>query len=104
MTAITIFDNIKSVAVSQSISIKGTPYTFQGIVSGIGSVSASLTIEVSNDLVNWMTLGYPTILLSGNNYSVDGFASNAAWLYCRAFLNEISGEEAKVSLILGVVS
>ena len=81
--------------------------TYQANLSGTGSVSATVQIQVTNDpdtyngtSSNWVLLG--TITLSGTNTASDGFASNAAWAYCRANCTAISGTGATLEVALGV--
>lgn len=72
--------------------------TFQATVTGSGSVSATVLIQVSNDPDNlgWVTLG--TITLSGTTTDTDGFASQAGWSYYRANVSAISGTSASVDV------
>jgi len=74
--------------------------TFQAIVSGTGAVSATVAVEVSNDNVNFLTLG--TITLSGTTTATDGFASFATWSYVRGNVTAISGTGATVTLAMGI--
>jgi hypothetical protein len=74
--------------------------TFQASVTGTGSVSASVDIQVSNDSLNFLTLA--TINLSGTTSATDGFVSDAPWAYVRASLTAISGTGASVSTLIGV--
>lgn len=71
---------------------------FQAVVSGSGSVSATVLIQVSNDVTNlgWVTLG--TITLSGTTTATDGFVSEASWAYYRANVTAISGTSAAVAV------
>ena len=73
--------------------------TFQATVSGTGSVSATVQIEVSNDNTNWLVLG--TITLSGTTSASDGFASTANWRYVRSNCTAISGTSAALSVVMG---
>ena len=76
--------------------------TFQAV----GSVSAStgaatIVVEVSNDGVNWLTLGTIPLTL-GTSATADGFASDAPWVFVRGNVTAISGTDAAVSLLMGV--
>jgi hypothetical protein len=75
--------------------------TFQAV----GSVSestgaATVNIEVSNNGVNWLTLGTIELTL-GTAEVTDGFAAYAAWAFIRANLEAISGTDATVSVFMG---
>lgn len=72
--------------------------TFQAVVTGSGSVSATVLIQVSNDVTNlgWITLG--TITLTGTTTATDGFATQAGWAYYRANVTAISGTSAAVAV------
>lgn len=74
--------------------------TFQGTVSGTGAVTATVLVEVSNNAVNWLTLG--TITLSGTTTASDGFAADAPWVWVRGNVTAISGTGAAVTLIQGL--
>ena len=85
--------------------------TFQAIVTGTGAVTATVTIEVSNDPrvltdsanAAWLSTVLGTITLSGTNSSSDGFTtSNAPWKYVRANVTAISGTGATVQVYMGV--
>lgn len=69
---------------------------FQATVTGTGAVSATVLIQVSNNVstLGWITLG--TITLSGTTTATDGFASEAAWGYYRANVTAVSGTGAAV--------
>ena len=75
------------------------PVTFQATVTGSGTVSATVAIEVSNDGDNFITLG--TITLSGTTTATDGFASAANWAVVRANCTAISGTNAALSVVMG---
>jgi hypothetical protein len=73
--------------------------TFQATVSGTGTVGATVLVNVSDDGVNFVTLG--TITLSGTTSATDGFASEASWGYYQANVSAISGTGAAVTVISG---
>ncbi len=73
--------------------------TVQATVSGTGTVSATVAIEVSNDNTNFVTLG--TITLSGTTSATDGFAFSAPWVYIRSNCTAISGTSAALSVVMG---
>lgn len=66
-----------------------------------GAGSATITVEVSINKVDWMTLGTVTLTLATTSSS-DGFASDAAWPYVRGNVTAISGTGASVNLRMGV--
>lgn len=66
-----------------------------------GTGSATITVEVSVDKVNWITMGTITLTLA-TTASSDGFASDAAWPYVRGNVTAISGTGASVNLWMGV--
>jgi hypothetical protein len=72
---------------------------FQGVVSGPGSVSASVVIEASNDAANALPLG--TIDLSGTSPQTDGFLSDAEWVFVRARVVSVSAG-AVVTVTMGI--
>lgn len=84
---------------------KDSPFsTFQASVTGTGAVTATVTIECSNDdtLVNWCSTVLGTITLSGTTSSSDGFTTTAPWKYVRAKVTAISGTGAAVVVLMGV--
>jgi hypothetical protein len=87
---------------------KESPYgTFQAIINGTGTVSATVTIQVSNEEAtgqgtnsNWISMG--TISLSGTTTATDGFNTICPWRFVRAVVSSISGTGATVQVIMGV--
>lgn len=71
---------------------------FHAIVAGTGAVTATVTIEVSNDGVNFCSTPAATITLSGTTSANDGFTTNAPWRYWRANATAISGTNAAVTV------
>jgi hypothetical protein len=76
--------------------------TFQATVVGTGAVSATVTIEYSNDGTNVCSTVGGTISLSGTTSASDGFTSDAPWKFCRANVTAISGTGATVTVTMGV--
>lgn len=74
--------------------------SYQAVVTGTGAVTATVLIQVSNNvsLQGWATLG--TITLSGTTTATDGFVSNGAWAYERANVSAITGTGATVDVTL----
>lgn len=76
--------------------------TFQAVVTGTGAVTATVTIEYSNDGTNVCSTVGGTISLSGTTTAADGFTSDAPWKYVRANVTAISGTDATVQVWMGV--
>lgn len=72
--------------------------SFQAVVTGTGTVTATVLVQVSNNptLLGWATLG--TITLSGTTTDTAGFVSNGAWAYYRGNVTAVSGTGATVYL------
>ena len=87
---------------------KESPYSaFQAIVTGTGTVTGTINIDVTNEDAtaqgtksNWITIG--TITLSGTTTATDGFTTVAPWRYVRANVTAISGTGATVQILMGV--
>ena len=91
--------------VTGAANVKDSPFTtFQAWVTGTGAVTATVTIECSNDdtLQNWCTTVLGTITLSGATSSSDGFTTTAPWKYVRAKVTAISGTGAAVVVLMGI--
>lgn len=73
--------------------------SFQASETGTGAITATVVIEVSNDNLQFLTMG--TITLSGTNSTTDGFVSDAPWNYVRARMTSISGTGAAVVVTMG---
>jgi len=73
--------------------------TYQCTVTGTGPVSSKVEIQVSNDMVGWITLG--TLEAAGNGIATDGFPTRAPWEHSRAVLLEISGTDAVANVTIG---
>jgi len=61
--------------------------------------AATVLIQVSNDGVNYITLGTITLTL-GTSVTSDGFAVANTWEYYRANLSAISGTGANVTVTM----
>ena len=103
------FSGVTSTAVvaASTPTFKESPYgTFQAIVTGTGSVSATVLIQVCNQedtfngvKANWITMG--TITLAGTTTATDGFTTVCPWRYVRANVTAISATSV-VEVIMGV--
>jgi hypothetical protein len=103
------FSGVTSTAVTAASTptFKESPYgAFQAIVTGTGSVSATILIQVCNQedtfngvKANWITMG--TITLAGTTTATDGFTTVCPWRYVRANVTAISASSV-VEVIMGV--
>jgi len=75
--------------------------TYQATVEGTGAVTATVQIEVSNDLKGWLVDAIATLALTGTNVATAGFTSSANWMYVRANITAITGTGAKVTVTIG---
>jgi len=100
--AVTIFTST-SAPTTSNWTFKQSPLSsFQATVVGTGAVTATVTIEASNDGLYPLSTLLGTITLSGTTFSSDGFTTNAPWKFIRANVTSISGTNATVSVIMGV--
>lgn len=93
---------------ASSPTYKESPYsTFQAIVTGTGSVGATVLIQGSNEpdtfngvKSNWVTID--TYTLTGTTTATTGSTSVSVWKYVRANVTAISGTGATVQVIMCV--
>ena len=90
--------NVTTVSVGNAVENNGSNRAFQAVVSGTGAVSATVVVEVSNNNIDFLTLG--TLTLSGTTRAFDGFASAAPWRFIRGNVTAISGTGASVNLLM----
>ena len=82
---------------------KDSPWSaFQAVIQGTGAVSATVTIEGSNDGTFWNGTVLGTITLTGTTSDADGFAIVAPYKYVRAVLASLTGTAASVYVTMGV--
>lgn len=88
---------------------KDSPYsTFQATVTGTGAVTATVTIQCTNQVnasgepTNWCTTPLGTIVLTGTTSTSDGFTTAAPWKYVRAVLSNLTGTGAVATCTMGV--
>jgi hypothetical protein len=75
-------------------------HTFQAVGATTSSTgAATVLIQVSNDGVNYLTLGTITLTL-GTALTSDGFAAINNWNFYRANVSAISGTGANVSVYM----
>lgn len=87
------------VSVVATCNSAGTTFQAAGTTTA-GSGSAVVAIEVSNDNVNWITLGTITLTL-GTSSTSDGFAALAAWGFVRCNVTTLTGTGASVTVSMG---
>lgn len=69
--------------------------TFMAVANGSsGAYTATVTIAVSNDNTNWLTLGTITLSGTATTAAADGFAADAPWAYVRASVASFTGTGA----------
>lgn len=71
-------------------------WSYQASIAGTGAVSCTVTIQVSNDGVNWETFG--TMSLTGTTSDTDTLTGDAPWAVHRAVTSSISGTGATVAV------
>lgn len=92
----TLLDSQTTVAAGAALPLSGAYHTFQGAVTGTGTLSATVVVECSNDASNWLELG--TLTLADD--TPDGFAIAAPWAFVRARVSAISGTGAAVTVLV----
>lgn len=81
-------------------NLKPLAKTYQLVVSGTGSVSATVQIQGSHDGTNWILMC--TLLAAGTTTATDGCAiPAAAWMNLRANVTAISGTSATATVTVG---
>lgn len=75
---------------------------YQGIVTGTGAVTATLTFFGSNDGVNFGSTPFGTITLSGASPQSDTFASIANYRYIRVTTSNVTGTGATVTATVAI--
>ena len=82
---------------------KDSPFTvFQAIVTGTGAVTATVTIQGSNDGVNWGKTPLATLTLSGTTTDNDVATYTGPCKFIRANVTAITGTGATVIATAGV--
>ena len=100
--------NSATTTVASSPIYKESPWsTFQAIVTGSGTVGATVVMQGSNETAtfngtksNWVTIN--TFTLTGTTTATDGYTSVSTWRYVRANITAVSGTSATVEIIMGV--
>ena len=77
-----------------------TYHSFQAVgATSTSTGAATVLIQVSNDGVNFITMGTINLTL-GTAQTSDGFAAANTWEYYRANLSAVSGTGAKVTVYM----
>ena len=69
---------------------------FQATVTGTGAVSATVLIQVSNNVTTLGWIDMCTITLTGTTTDTDACSSESSWGYYRANVTAVSGTGAAV--------
>jgi len=86
-----------------SVALPSGRVTFQAVANGSsGAFAATVTISVSNDDTNFITLGIITLSGTATTADVDGFASDAPWAYVRADVSGFSGTGGTCTVTMGI--
>lgn len=78
-----------------------TDKSFHVVVAGSGAVSAQVRIEVSNDGAVFLYNDESTVSISGTDTAAGACYLFTNWEYIRAYVVNVSGTNAKVSVIMG---
>jgi hypothetical protein len=100
--------NSATTTVASTPIMKESPWsTFQAIVTGTGTVGATVVMQGTNQddtfngiKTNWVTIN--TFTLTGTTTATDGSTSVSTWRYVRANITAISGTGATVEVLMGV--
>lgn len=76
----------------------GVNWGYQSSITGSGAVSATVTIQGSNDGSNWTTIG-TAMSLSGTGSDIKATSSAVVWRHHRSVITSITGTSAAVTCI-----
>jgi hypothetical protein len=76
-------------------------YAIQVTITGTGTVSSTVYIEVSNDEIGWIRADDSNIAVSGSNVATNGLTLSVPWQNIRANVTALSGTDAKVTVTIG---
>ena len=104
------FSGVNSTAITAASTptFKESPWsTFQAIITGTGTVTATVLIQGSNEeatfngaKANWVLID--TYSLTGTTTNTTGSTSVSTWRYVRANVTAITGTGSVVEVIMGV--
>jgi hypothetical protein len=84
-------------------SLSNPPYqTFQAVVTGTGTVSGSVTIQGSNDGINWTNIGSALAVASGTAPQNASVVTNTTYQYFQANVTALTGTGAGCTVTMGV--
>lgn len=76
----------------------GANWNYQATITGTGAVSATVTIQGSNDGTTWATIG-SAISLSGTGSAAGSTNATIPWRHHRSVITSITGTGATVNCI-----
>lgn len=85
-------------ATTEAFLREGHEWGYQASITGSGAVSATVTIQGSNDGSNWTTIG-TAMSLSGTGSDVKATNSTVPWRHHRSVIASITGTSAAVTCI-----
>lgn len=112
ITSVKMLDAVTATGASARMFMNDEKATFMAAgETSAGAGAATIRIEVSNvarpstatsgdGYADWIIAGTITLTLA-TTASVDGFAIDAAWRWCRANITAISGTDATVTVTKG---
>ena len=101
MGTVTLLDQIQTTKTTDGKQLSYPISCLQAVISGSGSISATVIVEVSLDNQNWVT--FCTFSLSGTTLVSEPYTPPypIRWTYIRTRITAISGTNAAVSLMVG---
>lgn len=96
----TLLDQVTTNATSEALNCIGcTSKTVQATVTGSGAVSATVTVQVSNNptVLGWIAI--TSLSLSGTDSHTLGGNVSEHWAYFRLVVSSISGTSATISAV-----
>lgn len=103
---IKLIDGATTTVDGDKVSVDQTSRSFQAILEGTGSVTATVVIDGSNDTqsdpgnIRWVDSVVGIMTLSGTNFDSVGFGSDIPWLMARARVVAITGTDATIDVIM----
>ena len=74
--------------------------SFQGVLTGSGTVSATVAIYGSNDNVNFTSDNVATFTLTGSNSTSNGVVIGTAFRWYKAVVTNITGTSASLNVTM----
>lgn len=97
----------KAPATGRPVITDAATRVVQMTVEGVGEVSATAYVEVSNDRIKWfkacLDMTVSGVAAVDTPLSDNWPEFSAAWAYMRATVTDVQGQDAKVTLTLGLV-